>query len=116
MHTRNRKQPLPLRLTVATLAIATFLSLVDAPDAVGGETPKKSPSPEVSARWSSKMQQLYQNLAQLLTDVSSKARFEDPAILSLIYGAARKLADLSHYFVMWVLGAPYWDQRVAIIG
>jgi hypothetical protein len=49
-----------------------------------------------SIPWSQKMQGLYRTLADLLTDVSSDRRFNDPANRVRIQGEADKLSSLVH--------------------
>ncbi|MDR3608580.1 MAG: hypothetical protein P4M08_14550 [Oligoflexia bacterium] len=55
-----------------------------------------SPMPKAGVPWSAKMQGLYKTLAELLTDVSSDRRFNDPANKKRIEREAGQLASLSH--------------------
>jgi len=91
------------------LLVLTPLSVATA--SVTHATEVKKASPE----WSKKMQELYQTLAQLLTDVSSDRRFNDSSHFSAIEAKAKKLANLSHDLAEKKVSVPDTDPSIQML-
>jgi len=67
------------------------------------------------AQWSQKMQSLYKTLSDLMTDVTSSKRFNDPANNYRIEDEAEKIATLAHDLSRSGMVAPDADPSVQII-
>jgi hypothetical protein len=65
--------------------------------------------------WSSKMQGLYKTLADLVTDVTSSNRFNDPANKHRIESEAEEIANLTHDLSRSGMVVPDQDPSVRIL-
>ncbi len=79
--------------------------------------PKDSPSKNAPApsQWSKQMQDMYKTLAELLTDVSSDQRFNDPKNFSKIKNNTKKLATLTHELTPQKADLPDPDPTIPIV-
>ncbi len=75
----------------------------------------KNADAKSSAGWRVRMQGLYQTLSELLTDITSDRRFNDPKNKAKILNNAEKLASLSHELSSKVVTAPDSDPTLKIV-
>jgi hypothetical protein len=78
------------RPTLLVIGIIIAVSIVLSSKRVGADPIEKTPP------WNAKMQELYKALSELLTDVTSNGRFNDPGNRARIQAEAEKLASLVH--------------------
>ena len=69
-----------------------------------------------SPQWSLKMQALYQTLAEIMTDVSSDQRFENPKNRTRLLANTKKLSELAHDLNRKGTPSPDQDPSVIILG
>jgi len=99
-------------LMVGILVLGTVTltpAIVHADDKQPAATPSKSPA------WTEKMQGLYKTLSDLLTDVSSSKRFNDPANAYRITNEVNKVASLTHDLNAKNMAVPDLDPTVQIV-
>ena len=77
-------------VSASLLMLLTFNAGAAAPSA------EQAVIPKTGIAWSKKMQELYKTLTNLLTDVTSDRRYQDPANHARIIGEAHQLASLAH--------------------
>lgn len=85
------KRSLIIRLSIVIAGVIVFSTRAITAEHVG--TPEKV---STSQKWAAKMQELYQTLSSLLTDVTSDRRFNDPKNKSRIEAQSNQLSKLSH--------------------
>lgn len=91
-------------------------AIVLSPWALTSERVGTPPKATLSPKWSIKMQELYQTLGSLLTDVTSDRRFSDLKNKSRIETQAKKLSRLAHDLTKKSMVSPDSDPTIQIIG
>lgn len=94
----------------SVLGWMVLVALIMAPTHLG-HTAETNPPPA----WANKMRELYSTLSELLTDVSSDRRFNDPSNYSGIEAKAKKLATLSHDLTEKKMIAPDADPTLQML-
>jgi hypothetical protein len=80
-------------MTKTLVILFLLLTTFGGGSASASDTPRKAAQP---SDWSAKMQEMYKTLAEILGDVVSDRRFNDPANFKKIEKNAKKLSELSH--------------------
>jgi hypothetical protein len=80
-----------------------------------GASEKPEQTPRSSLVWSQKMQSLSKTLAELMTDITSDARFETPANKKKIEGHAKTLSKLAHDLNLKGTNRPDLDPSIVML-
>lgn len=97
------------RTLVAGVMLMLSTAVAQADEQQPAATPSKSPA------WSERMRGLYKTLSDLLTDVSSSKRFNDPANAYRIENEVNKVASLTHDLTKKGMVVPDLDPTVQIV-
>jgi hypothetical protein len=98
------------RVTVGALIVA-FSIAVPAWSASPSPTPGSS---QKATAWSKKMRKLYEALGDLMTQVSSDARFKNPKNRAKIEAGAKRLSELAHDMKAGKVTPPDSDPSIGI--